>query len=101
MLLVVDVPTGRPPSLDEVSDRIREGLLTQVFPGIVVDGGSLREVRLPAGGAVEVEVAAQGHRGTVVFVPHEGESVDLVFLNGGSTKAQQDFTQMLSTLRIA
>jgi hypothetical protein len=100
-LLVVEVPTAVPPSTDAIIRRINEGLLTRVFPGLEVDVTKTRQVRLPVGPAVEVDVIAQGHRGTMVFIPMVGESVDMVFLSGGSVKAQTDFPRMLDSLRVS
>jgi membrane protease YdiL (CAAX protease family) len=100
-LLVVEVPTVTPPSPDVIVRRINEGLLTQVFPGLQVDVTKTRQVKLPVGAAVEIDVIAQGHRGTMVFVPLAGESVDMVFLSGGSVKAQTDFPRMLASLRVS
>jgi hypothetical protein len=37
----------------------------------------------------------------MVFVPLAGESVDMVFLSGGSVKAQTDFPRMLASLRVS
>jgi membrane protease YdiL (CAAX protease family) len=99
-VLVVQVPTVDVPSTDTVIRRLRSGVLAQTFPGLVVDAGSTRKVELPAGPAVEVDVTAEGHRGTIVFLPLAGESLDVVFVGAGSMKAQSDFPKILDSLRV-
>ncbi|MDQ1697519.1 MAG: hypothetical protein QOJ03_2872 [Frankiaceae bacterium] len=99
-LLVVDVPTVDAPSVDTVMRRLRSGVLDQTFPGLAVDSSSTRQVDLPAGSAVEVDVTAGGHRGTIVFLPLRGESLDIVFVGAGSMKAQADFPRILESMRV-
>jgi hypothetical protein len=66
-----------------------------------VQADTAREVRLPAGPAVEVDINAQGHAGTLVYLPHSGAIVEVVFMSGGSMKARSDFPHMLDSLRVA
>lgn len=99
-LVLADLPTGRTVSLAEVTARIHDGAYDAGRSGVVVDTGSTRPVHLPAGDAVEVDVTARGHRGTMVFVPLDGHVVEAVFLSGGSVRAQADFPEMLRSLRV-
>jgi hypothetical protein len=100
MLAVAPVPTVGVPDPSDVVSRIDNGTLSATLPGIVVDTASTREVTVPAGRAVEVDVTARGHHGTLVFLPHPGESYEVVFFSAGSAKAQRDFPEMLRSLRI-
>ena len=100
-LAVLATPTPVAPDPQEVVARLTDGSLAGVFPGLGIDAGSTREVRLPAGDAVEVDITARGHRGTMVFLPGDGRSYEVMFLSGGSVKAQTDFNRMLRSLRVA
>jgi membrane protease YdiL (CAAX protease family) len=99
-LLLIDYPTPVAPAIDEVTQRIELGRLTDAVPGLTIDITSLRDVRLPAGPAVEVDITAEGHPGTIVFLPRDGQSVELVFLSGGSVKAQADFPHILDSVSV-
>ncbi len=99
-LVLIQLPTSVAPSASSVIDRVRGGLLAEMMPGVDVDAGSTRRVRLPIGDAVEVDLEAGGHRGTMVLVPRAGQSLDMVFLSGGSMKAQADFERLLQSIRV-
>lgn len=100
-LLVVEVPTSTPPSTATIMRRLDDGMLEQSFAGLQMQVTNVREVQIPAGAAVEVDLVVEGHRGTAVFLPLPGESVRMVFVSGGSMKAQADFPGMLDSLRIS
>ena len=100
-LLVVDQVSPTPPSTDTIQRRLGEGMLDDAVPGLTVDTGSVRVVGLAAGRAVEVDLMAEGHRGTVVFLPVAGTTVEIVFLSGGSIRAAADFARMLDTVRVS
>jgi hypothetical protein len=97
---VLELPTASAPTAATVLGRIRDGLLTQTMPSVVVDTASTRQTHLPAGDAVEVDVSADGHRGTMVLVPLPGRSLDMVFLSGGSMRAQADFDRLVGSVRV-
>jgi membrane protease YdiL (CAAX protease family) len=99
-LLVAGQSTSAPPSTDTIQRRLSAGLLNEAVPGLAVDTGSVRVVGLPAGRAVEVDLMADGHHGTVVFLPVAGTTVEIVFLSGGSIRATADFARMLDTVRV-
>jgi len=81
--------------------RIRDGLLTASVPaGVDVDVSTAREVDLASGTAVEVDLTAQGHRGTFAFVAMRGHVVEVAFMSAGSMKAQADFPRVLDSLRV-
>jgi hypothetical protein len=62
---------------------------------------NVREIEVPAGVAVEVDITLNGHHGNAVLLPADGQVYELVFLNAGSVKAIEDFSRMLDTLRLA
>jgi hypothetical protein len=61
----------------------------------------VREVVLPTvGAAVEANFSYQSNPGELVlFAAPNGEDFVLTFINGGSAKADRDFTTMLDTLQ--
>jgi membrane protease YdiL (CAAX protease family) len=97
---VLAVPTPTAPDLDQVVQRLGDGNIASAYPDLEIDTASTRRVTLPAGEAVEVDIAAHGHHGTMVFLPAAGRSFEVMFLSGGSVKAASDFTRMLPTLRV-
>lgn len=108
---VLDGPSGaqvfmaeqRPavmPTADQVRDRLRAGFATAPIPGLSFDTFTLRETRLPAGVAVEMGLSYQGHGGTFAMVAAPGELVEVVFMDGGSTRAKADFPHMLDSLSV-
>lgn len=99
-LLVVAMPSASAPSAATVVQRLRAGALGAALPGLVVHTESTRELRLPAGDAVEVDLEADGHSGTMVFLPLTGRTVNMVFLSGGSRTAEADFPKLVDSLRV-
>jgi hypothetical protein len=81
--------------------RLQAGLLSVDGVDLGVDASSAREVKLPAGPAVEVDITAQGHAGTLVYLPRPGAIVEVVFMSGGSLKARSDFPGMVESLRVS
>jgi membrane protease YdiL (CAAX protease family) len=101
MLAVLEAPADvGNPSPEVIADRLRSGLLDVGFPGLQVHDEGIRTVHLPVGDAVEVDLTAQGHRGTLAFVNGPKGALEVVFMSGGSTKAQADFERMLPTLQV-
>jgi membrane protease YdiL (CAAX protease family) len=99
-LMVLAVPSTQAPSADTVFRRIRTGAAAPDLPGVSVATSTTRELSLPAGRAVAVDVTAEGHDGTLVLLPLPDEVVTVVFLSGGSAKARADFPRMLDTLEV-
>lgn len=100
-LLVREDPESATPSTAMMLSRIQAGLLSVDGVDLAVDRSTAREVRLPAGPAVEVDVTVEGHVGTLVYLPHPGAMVEVVFMSAGSMKARADFPAMLASLRVA
>jgi membrane protease YdiL (CAAX protease family) len=98
-LLVLEQPTIVAPTTGLILDRIRAGLMSTAGIDLQADTQSARETQLPAGPAVTVDITADGHAGTVVYVPRPTEMVEVIFLSGGSMKAKSDFPRMLDSLR--
>jgi membrane protease YdiL (CAAX protease family) len=99
---VVDVlalPTPSAPSADELAARLRS--TGQAAMGAVLEPASIRTQPVAGVDSVAVDIDADGHRGTLVLVPDNGESYEVVFLSAGSVKASQDFAAMLASLRLA
>jgi hypothetical protein len=68
--------------------------------GSSFDPTSVREVTLPTvGAAVEANFSYQSNRGELVFFAAQNEAYVVTFVNGGSPKADTDFTKMLDTLQ--
>lgn len=101
MFAVVEAPgITRTPSIQVITDRLRSGLMDVGFPGLQLHSERIRNVHLLVGDAVEVDLTAEGHDGTMVFVPRPTGALEILFMSGGSPKAQQDFERMLPTLRV-
>ena len=100
-LLVRADPEPASPSTETMLSRIQAGLLSIDGVNLDVDGSTARQVRLPAGPAVEVDVTVEGHAGTLVYLPRPGAMVEVVFMSAGSMKARADFPGMLESLRVA
>jgi membrane protease YdiL (CAAX protease family) len=101
MFAAIEVPGESGPSVQEIGDRLRAGMLDTGFPGLEVHSERIRNVHLPVGDAVEIDVTSEGHRGTLVFAELPAGALEIVFMSGGSMKAQSDFERMLPTLRVA
>lgn len=99
-LLVREDPETATPSTGTMLSRIQAGLLSVGGVNLDVDASTAREVRLPAGPAVEVDMTAEGHAGTLVYLPRPNAMVEVVFLSAGSMKARTDFPKMLDSLRV-
>jgi membrane protease YdiL (CAAX protease family) len=99
-LLIRRQPTTATPTTTTMLNRLQGGLLSVDGFNVGVDGSSAREVRLPAGSAVEVDITAQGHAGTLVYLPQPSAVVEVVFMSAGSMKARTDFPGMLQSLRV-
>jgi membrane protease YdiL (CAAX protease family) len=99
-LFLAEQPVAATPTADQMRDRLREGLATAPIPGVTFDSSTLRETTVPAGVAVEMGVTYEGHGGTFAMLAVPGELVELVFMDGGSPKAQADFPRMLQSLRV-
>jgi membrane protease YdiL (CAAX protease family) len=88
------------PTPDQIRDRLREGFSASPIPGMSFNPSTLRETTLPVGVAVEMDVSYEGHGGTFVMLAAQGKLVEVVLMDGGSTKAQADFPHMLESLRV-
>ena len=94
-LVLVSFATPVAPPIDDVYDRLSGG-------GFGSAGkGSLHELQLPAGPAVEVFQQLQGDDATIVFLPHAGRSYELALRGAGSVKARSDFDRILKSLRVS
>ncbi|HEX4654845.1 MAG TPA: type II CAAX endopeptidase family protein [Mycobacteriales bacterium] len=100
-LLVQQEPSAATPTTATMLARLQAGLLSVDGVDLGVDASSAREVKLPAGPAVEVDITAQGHAGTLVYLPRPGAIVEVVFMSGGSLKARSDFPGMVESLRVS
>jgi len=87
-----------PPSLQLISDRLESADASSFLPGYSISVSGNRIVNLPAGRAVEVDVVALGHRGNLVLFPRAHRLVEIVFMSGGSLKAETDFGKMLQSV---
>jgi hypothetical protein len=64
-------------------------------------GRSMRDVTLPVGHVLEMQIDVDGHAGTVVLIPHnDGELYELELHSAGSVKASVDFQRMLQGLSL-
>jgi hypothetical protein len=72
----------------------------QLVPNVDVTVDNARQVQLPAGSAVEADITAEGHSGSLVFVPEQSKFVEVIFISAGSEKARADFPHMLDSLRV-
>jgi hypothetical protein len=97
----LEVVPGPPPagiSPDVVAQQLRDGDLA-LAPSLQVDTRSVTEVMTPAGEAVEAGLQVDGRQGTLALLTAGGRSYEFAFLTAGSDKAQQDFNEMLASLR--
>ena len=97
---VETVQTPVQPDLGEVTARLTSGFASLPPSEFAVDTNTVRDIDEPIGRGVELDVTVQGHRGHMLYFPRAGQSVKVVFLSGGSTKAEGDFTKMLASLRL-
>jgi membrane protease YdiL (CAAX protease family) len=96
-VVVVSLATPTAPTVDELWQRF--GTLPFARPG--APGTSLLELQLPSGHAVELKTKFGGHDISVVLVPHDGRSIEIVLDGAGSMKARADFARMLRDLRLS
>ena len=99
-LLIAELPAASTPTPDTMISRLQSGLLTANGLDVDVQTNTAREVDLPAGAAVEVDIIAHGHAGTLVYLPRPNAIVEVVFMSAGSLKARSDFPHMLDSLRV-
>ena len=96
-LVVVAFPSPTAPTVDEIYDRLNSSGFTTLMPGHT----DLHELRLPAGPAVEVVEKIHGDQVTIVFVPHDTRSYEVIMRGAGSVKARSDFDRILRDLRVS
>jgi membrane protease YdiL (CAAX protease family) len=90
------------PDMHAVTARLTDAALTSPSSEVVeVDRSTVRDVSLPAGDGVELDVTVQGHRGHMIFISRAGTSVEVIFLSAGSLKAERDFPKMVASVRVA
>jgi hypothetical protein len=99
-LVVAALPAEAAPDSAAIERRVRAGVFANAFPGLEIDSTTTRRVALPVGTAVEVDLRADGHDGTLVLLPLDHRAVDVVFLNGGSSRAESDFDRIMKSLRV-
>ena len=100
-LFVLDRASSHRVDTATLLQRLRNGGLDSAVPGLQVNQDTIRQQKLAAGNAVEVDVTTEGHGGTVVLMPLARESVEVLFLNAGSAKAESQFQRILQSLRVA
>jgi membrane protease YdiL (CAAX protease family) len=95
----IAIPDAFAGTADAIEARIQanDGGLSDSLGSV----SNVREIEVPAGVAVEVDITLNGHHGNAVLLPADGQVYELVFLNAGSVKAIEDFSRMLDTLRLA
>jgi membrane protease YdiL (CAAX protease family) len=96
-LLVLRQP-GPGRSLDDIAADL--GGRPEMFPGIGIEPGSTRIIEEGFGRAVQVRVDVQGHAGEVVVATRDGDVWMIVLGTGGSSRAEDDFADILDTLRL-
>jgi membrane protease YdiL (CAAX protease family) len=92
-MAIEDFPTPVAPSLADLPSRLEQD------HDISVEASTIRDVALPIGSAVEADVLADGHAGTVVLIPRAGTSYELLLLSAGSDRATHDFESILDSAR--
>jgi membrane protease YdiL (CAAX protease family) len=98
-LEVVPGPPVSAISADTIAERLSSGALPPQ-PGVAFDTSTVRVVPVPAGEIVEVSMTAEGRQGTLALLTADCKSYELVFLSAGSVKAENDFSRMLTSLRV-
>jgi membrane protease YdiL (CAAX protease family) len=98
---VSTIETPARPDLQQVTARLSSAG-DAVLPGqdFSIDHDTVRDVDEPIGTGVELDLTVQGHRGHLLFFPRAGQSVEVMFLSGGSLKAERDLTKMLASLSL-
>jgi membrane protease YdiL (CAAX protease family) len=97
-LEVVPGPAVNGVSAATVAQRLADSRLP-LPPGLTLDTSSVRLLSVPVGQVVEVPMTADGRQGTLGLLVASSQSYELVFLDAGSVKAENDFSQMLASLQ--
>jgi membrane protease YdiL (CAAX protease family) len=98
--IVLEMPTQTAVSPQAVLRLLQTDGWRQLVPNVDVTVDNARQVQLPAGSAVEADITAEGHSGSLVFVPEQSKFVEVIFISAGSEKARADFPHMLDSLRV-
>jgi membrane protease YdiL (CAAX protease family) len=101
LLLVLPIPTLSAPSAATAEARLRSGRMDLHDPTLSLDTATVRLISLPAGEAVEADISQDGNAGTIVYLPHDGESLAVVFMSGGSPRAQAQFPRILRSIHVS
>jgi hypothetical protein len=89
----------QPFDADQSAERLRESP-DLASDGATIDAASIREVQIPGvGESVEADVSVAANHGEMLLFGADGHDYVLVFVNGGSAKADRDFTKMLASLQ--
>lgn len=84
---------------DQSAERLRESP-DLVSDGATIDADSIHEIQVPGvGEAVEADVKVSANLGEMLLFGAEGHDYVLLFVNGGSAKADRDFAKMLESLQ--
>jgi hypothetical protein len=88
----------QPFDADQSAERLRESP-DLVSDAVTIDAASIHEIPVPGvGEAVEADVKVSANHGEMLLFGAAGHDYVLVFVNGGSAKADRDFTKMLESL---
>jgi membrane protease YdiL (CAAX protease family) len=99
-LFLTEVASNTPFDPDLTAQHMRTEPLT-VPAQAMIDQSTVRQVELPTvGTAVEADVAVGSDHGTVALFAAGGQDYATIFVGEGSSKAEADFTKMLTTLRL-
>lgn len=97
-LAIVQDPTGTAATPDEIAQRLRSGVVS--LPNVTLDTASVDIVDVPAGQVVEAAMTVGHRQGTLAMLTANGTSYEFVFLSAGSAKAQQDFSKMMTSVKV-
>lgn len=96
--LVVEHATDAAPSPAQLVDGFRHGLPGPAA-GARIDPDSVTEATYPAGPAVRMIVAIEGHRADSVVFPRRGGIWVFTLVTAGSPRAYHDFENILRSVR--
>jgi len=96
-MVVVAFSTPAAPDADGIADRLSSGPFSALGR---FDRSSLRELRLPAGIAVQFDEQIGRQRATFVFLPHDGHSYEFLMQTAGSIKAKADVHRILQSVSL-
>ena len=96
-MVIVGFPTPVAPDADSIAARVSASPFAGINP---VDRQSLRELRLPAGTAVQFDEEVDGRRATLIFLPHDGRSFEFLVQTAGSIKAAADVHRILQSVTL-